>query len=50
VYELFRLFLDCAYDLRMAMARGADGNAGIAIQKNIAIDIFHPDALPAFGD
>jgi hypothetical protein len=34
----------------MAMAGRADSDTRIAVEKNVAINIFNPNALSAFGD
>jgi hypothetical protein len=34
----------------MAVARRADSHSGIAIKKDIAIDVFNPNALGALGN
>src|SRR5262245_35375287 len=50
VNELFSLLGNGFYDLRMAMAGGAYGHAGVAIEKNIAVHVFDPHAVSALGD
>src|SRR5207244_3415542 len=47
VYELRGLILNCFDDFGVAMPRRAHCHAGVAIQENIAIDIFDPDTLRA---
>jgi hypothetical protein len=49
VYELRSLVLNRFYDFRMTVTGGADCNAGIAVEKNIAVDIFNPNAFTTFG-
>jgi len=44
------LVLDCADDFGMAMTRGTDRDARVAVEKNIAVDVFDPDAFAAFGN
>src|SRR5438270_4182197 len=43
------LILNRAHHFGMAMTGRADRDAGIAIEKHIAVDIFDPYALTAFG-
>ena len=43
------LFRDGFYDLGMAMARRADGDARIAIEKNVAVRIGYPYATRVVG-
>src|SRR5688500_8142650 len=34
----------------MAVSRRTDGDAGIAVEKNVAVDVFNPDSAGALGD
>jgi hypothetical protein len=34
----------------MAVAGRAHSDAGVAIEKGVAVDVFHPNSLCAFGD
>ena len=45
--ELLGLLLDRSNDVGMAMACRADGNAGIEVEKSIAVDILHNRAAGA---
>src|SRR5687767_14087274 len=46
--QLFCLLLDSSNYLWMAMSGRTDSNAGIAIQKQIPIDVLNPDAAGPF--
>src|SRR5687768_7508961 len=48
VNQLLCLLLDGANYFGMAMSGGADGDAGVAIQKQVAVHVFNPDAAGAF--
>ena len=38
------------HDFGVAMARRTDRDAGVAVEKNIAVGVFDPDARAAFSD
>ena len=46
--QLLCLLLDHLDDFRMAVSGRTDGDAGVAIEKNVAVDVFNPDAAAAF--
>src|ERR1700682_3922212 len=50
VDQLFGLPLNRIDYFRMAMAGRANSHAGVAIKKDIAINVFDPDALRMIGD
>ena len=50
VYEFGCLVLDRFDDLGMAMSGGTHCNAGVAVEKNVAVNVFNPDPFSAFGD
>jgi hypothetical protein len=50
VYEARGLLLDGADDLGVAVARGADGDAGVAVEEDVAVGVFDPDAGGPLGD
>ena len=50
VYELFRLVFDCLHDFGMAMAGRTNGDTGVAVKENVAVNVLHPHPLGAFGD
>jgi hypothetical protein len=47
--QLRGLFLDSFDHVRMTMARRADSHARVAIQKDVAVDVFDPNAAGALG-
>ena len=49
VNELSCLILNRAHDFGMTMAGRTHGNASIAIEKNIAVNVFDPNAQCPFG-
>src|ERR1700681_843993 len=49
VNQLGGLVLNRAYDFRMAMPGRTDRNPGVTVQKNVAINVFDPDAGGALG-
>ncbi len=49
MYKFCGLVRDRLYDLGMAMTGRADSDAGVAIQKNVAVRIFDPNAVALFG-
>src|SRR5262249_48437083 len=50
VNELFSLLLNRFDDFGMAMAGRTDRNAGVTVEKNIAVHVFHPNAAGTFSD
>jgi len=50
VDEAGGLLLDGADDLRVAVAGGADGDAGVTVEEGVAVDVFDPDARGALDD
>src|SRR5688572_4404870 len=50
VNQLCGLVLYRLHHLRMAVARRADSHPSITIEKDIAVDIFNPNALRALGN
>jgi len=46
----YDVVLDGTDNFGMAMTRRAHGDARVAVEKNIAVDVFDPDAFAAFGD
>ncbi len=50
VDQLGGLFLDGSDDLRMAMPRRNNRNAGGKVQELVSVDVFYSDAAAAFGD
>src|SRR5215208_817504 len=50
VNQLFCLLLDRLHDFRMTVSGGTDGHSGVAIEKNISVDVFDPNSGATFGD
>ena len=50
VDQLGRLIADRFYDVRVTMAGRANGDAGVAVEKYVAVRVFYPDAVAFFGD
>jgi hypothetical protein len=50
VNQLRCLFLNRFHDFRMAMSGRTDRDAGVAVEKNVAVDVFNPNAAGTFGD
>jgi hypothetical protein len=50
VYESRGLFLYGADDFGMAVSCGADGDARVAIEERVAVNVFDPDARGAVYD
>jgi hypothetical protein len=48
--QLRCLVLNGADYFRMAMPRGANGDARVAVKKNVAVNVSHPNALRVIGD
>src|SRR5437868_12886005 len=48
--QLRGLLLDHFDDFGMTMTRRADGDAGVGIEKDVAVHVFDPHARAAFGD
>jgi hypothetical protein len=44
------LILDCLHDFRVAMTGRAHGHAGVAVEKDVAINVSHPNSCAAFSD
>src|SRR3982751_4230180 len=49
VDELCGLLLNCAHNFRMTMTRGAHGDAGVAVEKDVSIYVFNPNTTRAFS-
>ena len=50
VNQLRGLILNCLHDFGMAVTGGTDGDAGVAVEKDIAIDVCYPDSLGPIGN
>jgi hypothetical protein len=50
VDQLFRLLLDCFDYFGMTVAGGTNRDAGVAVQKHIAVDVLNPNSAAAFRD
>src|SRR5688572_4624933 len=42
------LLLNRTHNFRVTMSRGANGDARIAVEKDVAVNVFNPDALSTF--
>src|SRR5437016_14174607 len=44
------LLLDRGHNFGMAMTGRTHGDAGVTVKKNVAVNVFYPNALGTFGD
>ena len=50
VNKLRGLILNGLDDFGVTMTRGADCDAGVAIEEGVSVDVLHPNALRSLGD